>query len=92
MSARDTNPANRATEADAVEAREHHVEQYQIEDRRANALERLPAVGSFLERESGKFEMKPKDLPDSRVIFDHERSADAFCHVTAVDVARWDHE
>ncbi len=63
----------RAAERDAVEAREHDIEQQQIEPLLPDAIERLAAVSDAFGLEPCQAQMQPQDLAYRRIVLDDER-------------------
>ena len=67
--------ADRAAERNAVEARQHHIEEHDVEGCGARALERERAIGDLVDDEAGQAEMQPEQLADRSFIFDDKRAA-----------------
>ena len=63
----------RAAERDAVEAREHDIEQQQIEPLLPDAIERLTAVSDAFGLEPCQAQMQPQDLAYRSIVLDDER-------------------
>jgi hypothetical protein len=67
-------PIRRPAHADAVEARQHHIEQNQVKGCRTRHVEGLAAIPGFVEGEPPELEMQAKQLANGRIVFDDQRS------------------
>jgi hypothetical protein len=67
--------ADRPADADAVQARQHHVEQHEIERRRTRSLECRPPLLGFVDGESREVEVQAQQLANRGIVFDDEHPA-----------------
>ena len=64
--------ADRACDVEPVEARQHDVEQYEVERFRTESVETVPAVVRSIDREAGTAQADCGHLPDRRVVLDEQ--------------------